>query len=313
MELFPTIEPYETGWLRVDPLHTLYWEQCGKPDGVPMLFLHGGPGAGASAGHRRFFDPRHYRVVLLDQRGAGRSKPYAETRKNETGLLIDDLEALRRHLDIDSWVVFGGSWGSSLGLAYAEAFPERCRALILRGIFLCTDAEIDWFMTGMRRFFPEAWRAFADFLPEEERDDLLGGYYRRLLDEDPAVHQPAAEAWSRYEATCSTLLPNAETVDALSSPDSALALARLEAHYFAHHCFLETGQLLRSAGRLAGIPGVIVQGRYDVVCPPSSAYALAEAWPDAELSIVPDAGHSATEPGIARTLVAAAERCKRYG
>jgi proline iminopeptidase len=307
-DLYPEIEPYETGWLAVDDIHTLYWEQAGNPKGVPAVFLHGGPGSGAAAAHRRFFDANHYRVVVYDQRGAGRSTPLGELRDNTTAHLIEDMEALRRHLGIERWLVFGGSWGSSLALAYAQIYRERCIALVLRGIFLCRESEVDWFLTGMRGFFPEAWRRFTEFLPESERHDLLGNYHRRLTDPDPGVHIPAARAWSQYEGGCSTLRPNPEAVAAFADPRVALGLARIEAHYFVNGLFMEDGQLLRDADRLSGIPGAIVQGRYDVVCPIVSADALAGAWPDASYDIIPDAGHSAMEPGVRAALVDATNR-----
>lgn len=308
--LFPEIAPYSSGWLDVDPPHRLYWEECGNRQGIPALFLHGGPGAGATPSSRRFFDPQAYRIVVLDQRGAGRSIPPGCIERNTTQDLVADIEALRKDRGIGKWLVFGGSWGALLGLAYAQSHPERCLGLVLRGVFLGGRAEIDWFLTGMRRFFPEAWRAFAQHLPVSERNHLLAGYYRRLIDPDPAVNEPAARAWSRYEAACSTLMPRDEPLPALDGPDAALGLARIEAHYFTHGCFLHEGALLAGAARLADLPGVIVQGRYDMVCPPQSAHALASAWPRARFEIVPDAGHSAIEPGIADALVAATERLK---
>lgn len=307
-DLYPEIEPYETGWLSVDDIHTLYWEQSGNRQGVPALFLHGGPGSGATAAHRRFFDANHYRVVVFDQRGAGRTTPLGELHDNTTPHLVEDLEALRQHLEIERWLVFGGSWGSSLALAYAEAHPERCIALVLRGIFLCRKFEVDWFLRGMRRFFPEAWRRFTEYLPEDEREDLLGNYYKRLTNPDATVHMPAARAWSQYEGSCSTLRPNPEAVAAFADPRVALGLARIEAHYFVNHLFMEEGQLLRDAHRIADIPGAIVQGRYDVVCPIVSADDLSRAWPGASYTIVPDAGHSAMEPGIRTGLVNATNR-----
>ncbi len=307
-DLYPEIEPFQTGWLTVDDLHTLYWEQSGNPDGVPAVFLHGGPGSGATPAHRRFFDSEHYRVVVFDQRGAGRSTPLGELKDNTTEHLVSDVEALRRHLGIERWLIFGGSWGSSLALAYAQAFPERCIALVLRGVFLCRQHEVDWFLNGMRRIFPEAWRRFAEYLPEHEQDDLLAGYYRRLTDPDPTVHMPAARMWSQYEGACSTLRPNPDTIAAFADPKVALGLARIEAHYFMNGLFLEEAQLLNDTHRLSGVPGVIVQGRYDVVCPIESADALARAWPDAEYVIVPDAGHSAMEPGIRTALIDATNR-----
>jgi proline iminopeptidase len=310
-ELYPEISPYASGMLPLDDVHTMYWEQSGKPDGVPVVFLHGGPGAGAVPNHRRFFDPAHYRIVVYDQRGAGRSTPLGELTDNTTPLLIQDLEKLRRFLDIERWFVFGGSWGSTLAIAYAEAHPERCLGLILRGIFLCRPSEIHWFLYGVRNFFPEAWRTFAEFIPQAERDDLLAAYYRRLTDPDPAVHMPAARTWSVYEGSCSTLLPSQETVDYFASDAVALGLARMEAHYFVHRIFLPENSLLENVERIRSIPGVIVQGRYDAVCPIVTADELARAWPEAQYVVVPDAGHSAWEPGIRAELVKAMERFKQ--
>ena len=308
--LYPEIEPYETGILAVDGVHRLYWEQSGNAGGVPVVFLHGGPGAGASPTHRRFFDPAHYRIVIFDQRGAGRSTPLGELSDNTTPHLVADLERLRESLGIERWIVFGGSWGSTLALAYGEAHPERCMALVLRGIFLCRKEEIDWFLHGMGRIFPEHWRAFAGHLPESERGDLLANYHRRLIDPDPAVNLPAARAWSVYEGSCVTLMPSPETVAEFGRDAMALGLARLEAHYFANNIFLPEGALLAGVDRLRAIPGAIVQGRYDIVCPAASADELARAWPEADYRIVPDAGHSATEPGIRAALVGAMERFK---
>lgn len=308
--LFPEIEPYETGRLAVDDPHHLYWEQSGNPEGVPVVFLHGGPGAGAVPAHRRFFDPRHYRIIIFDQRGSGRSTPLGDLTNNTTDHLVADIEVLREHLSIERWFVFGGSWGSSLALAYGEAHPARCLGLILRGIFLCRKDEIEWFMTGMRRLFPEAWADFANFLPANERDDLLGNYHRRLIDPDPEIHLPAARVWSRYEGSCSTLRPNPDAVSSFLEPQTALGLARIEAHYFVNDCFMEEGALLKNANHLNEIPGMIVQGRYDAVCPVVSAVELAEVWQNARLQIVTDAGHSAMEPGIRGELIAAMERFK---
>jgi proline iminopeptidase len=308
--LFPDLEPHAAGRLSVDARHTLYWEECGNPEGVPIVFLHGGPGGGCLPHHRRFFDPSFWRIVLVDQRGAGRSTPTAEIGDNTTWHLVADLERLRSHRGIDAWALFGGSWGSTLALAYAESFPERTTALVLRGIFLASADEIDWFMHGMRTIFPEAWERFRAFLPPDERDDLLGNYHRRLVHGDPAVHGPAAAAWDAYESDCSTLLPRAEGPPAFESDAIALAIARIEAHYFVHEGFLAEGELIGNLHRIEHLPCTIVQGRYDVVCPPVTALALARAWPAAELVMVPDAGHSVREPGIARELVAAVERLK---
>jgi len=309
-ELYPDIEPFQSGRLPVDALHTMYWEQSGNPSGVPVLFLHGGPGAGASPGHRRFFDPSFYRIVIYDQRGAGRSTPHGSLIDNTTPHLIADIERLRSHLRIDRWVVFGGSWGATLGLAYAEAYPERCLGLVLRGVFLCRDQEIDWFLYGLRQIFPDAWRNFVDPIPEAQRGDLLTAYSERLNHPDPAVHLPAARAWSMYEGACSTLLPSPDTLSYFSGDHVALGLARIEAHFFRHRAFLAGNALLANVETLRSVPGVIVQGRYDMICPIVSADELHRAWPEAAYVIVGDAGHSAWEPGIRGQLVAATERFK---
>jgi proline iminopeptidase len=309
-ELYPEIEPFDSGMLQVDARHTLYWEQSGNRHGVHVVFLHGGPGAGTSPGQRRFFDPAFYRIVLFDQRGAGRSTPHGELTDNTTSHLVADMEKLRAQLGIERWLVFGGSWGSTLSLAYAQAYSERCVGLVLRGIFLCRDHEVDWFLYGLRSVFPEAWREFVATIPEPERHDLLAAYARRLNHVDPAVHMPAARAWSVYEGRCSTLLPNAETLAYFSGDHVALGLARIEAHYFGHRVFLPENALLDNVQRLRKIPAVIVQGRYDMVCPVVSADDLHRAWPEADYVVVPDAGHSAWEPGIRAQLVAAMERFK---
>ena len=309
-QLYPEIEPYSTGLLRPDGAHAVYWEQSGNPLGVPVLFLHGGPGAGAAPAHRRFFDPAHYRIVIFDQRGAGRSTPLGEIRNNTTPHLIADIEQLRSQLGIERWLVFGGSWGSTLALAYGEAHPGRCAGFILRGVFLCRKSEIDWFLYGLRNIFPEAWRAFSGTIPEAERGDLLAAYYRRLADSDPAVHLPAARAWSAYEGVCSTLLPSADTVSYFAGDGVALGLARMEAHYFSHDIFLPENSLLEGIACIRHVPCIIVQGRYDAVCPIITADELHHAWPQAEYIVVPDAGHSAWEPGICAELVRAAEKMK---
>jgi proline iminopeptidase len=289
----------------------MYWEESGNPRGAPVLFLHGGPGAGATAVHRRFFDPAYWRIVIFDQRGGGRSAPLGETEDNSPSDLVDDIERLRRELGVAEWLVFGGSWGSTLALHYAETHPQRCSGLILRGVFLCRATEIEWFLYGMRTVFPEAWRAFAGFVPEGERDDLLAAYYGRLIDPDPRIHMPAARAWSTYEGACSTLLPNPDTVAAFGEDRLALGLARIEAHYFRHYLFSGEDDLIARIGRIRHLRGTIVQGRYDMVCPVRSADELALAWPEVEYVIVPDAGHSAMEPGIREQLVLATERRKR--
>jgi len=308
--LYPACQPSASGMLGLDRRHTMHWEVCGNPQGVPLVFLHGGPGGGSLPHHRRFYDPAFWRVVLYDQRGAGRSTPVAEIVDNTTPHLIADLERLRVHLGIERWVLFGGSWGSTLALAYAQAHPDRVLGLVLRGVFLASADEIDWFMHGMRKVFPEAWRTFAEFLPPAERDDLLHRYYARLTHPDPAVHLPAARAWDRYESACSSLIPRPEGLARHDDDAAALAIARIEAHYFVHEGFMPPGALLAGVERVRHLPCTIVQGRYDVICPPVTADALARAWPEAEYLIVPDAGHSVREPGITRELVRAVERMR---
>ena len=313
LPLFPPIEPFDSGMLDLEAPHRMYYEQSGNGSGVPVVFLHGGPGAGASAVHRQFFDPRFYRIVVFDQRGAGRSTPLGCLDNNTTRHLVADMETLRERLGIDRWLVFGGSWGSTLGLAYAEHHPERCLGLVLRGIFLCRRSEIDWFLYGLRSIFPEAWRTFSGYVPENERGDLLEAFHKRLVHPDPAMHMPAARCWSVYEGSCSTLLPNPALVADFASDRVALGLARIEAHYFRHDIFLPDDFLLKNVARLKGVPGVIVQGRYDIVCPTVSADDLHRAWPEAEYTIVADAGHSAFEPGIRSRLIAATEAFKDRG
>ena len=306
--LYPPLAPNRSGRLALDARHTMYWEECGNARGAPVVFLHGGPGGRSSPDHRRYFDPSFYRMVLYDQRGAGQSVPLGELADNTTAHLVSDLERLRAHLGVERWLVFGGSWGSTLALAYAEAHPQRVLGLVLRGIFLGRAQEIDWFMHGMRFLFPEAWDAFSGFLPAAERGDLLAAYYRRLTAADPATHMPAAHAWSRYESSCSTLLPDPELIAHFDEDAVALAIARIEAHYFVNRVFLPESALLDGVDRIRRIPGIIVQGRYDAVCPIVTADALHRAWPEAEYIVVPDAGHSAREPGLCRELVAATNR-----
>ncbi|MCC6208537.1 MAG: prolyl aminopeptidase [Gammaproteobacteria bacterium] len=303
---YPAIKPYVTHSLQVDALHTLYIEECGNPEGLPVLFVHGGPGSGCETWHRRFFDPEVYRIVLFDQRGCGRSTPHAELHDNTTPHLVADIERIRAHLAIERWLVFGGSWGSTLALVYAEAHPRRVLGLILRGIFLCRPAEIRWFyQEGASWLFPDYWEEYLRPIPEDERGDLVAAYYRRLTGEDEIARMAAAKAWSRWEGKTSNLLPRKEVVDHFSEPYTALSLARIECHYFMNDTFLEPDQILRHAHRLADIPGVIVHGRYDAVCPLKSAWDLHQAWPRAELRVIPDAGHSALEPGIVDALVRA--------
>jgi proline iminopeptidase len=307
-DLFPEIGTYETGYLPLSDRHAMYWEQAGNPRGRPALFLHGGPGAGAGAVHRRFFDPSIWRIIIFDQRGAGRSRPLGGLSDNTTPHLVNDIETLRQHLGIDKFLLFGGSWGSTLALAYAQAHPARVSGCVLRGVFLGRKTEVEWFLHGIGLVFPDAHSDFTGFLPEHERGDVLGAYLRRLVSPDPAMHLPAARAWSVYEGTCSTLLPSPETVNAFAQDRTALGLARIEAHYFAHDLFLPPEGLLGNMHRIAHIPAEIVQGRYDMVCPAKTAFDLLKAWPSARLTVVPDAGHSALEPGIRRALVASVER-----
>ncbi len=309
--LYPPMEAYATGRLKVSDLHDLYFEESGHPKGKPVIFLHGGPGGGTSPKHRRYFDPEKYRIILLDQRGCGQSKPYAEIRENTTWDLVEDIERLRIHLDVPRWQVFGGSWGSTLALAYAERYPDRVTAMVLRGIFMVREAEIDWFYRGggVSQVFPDAWEGYLAPIPEAERGDLVAAYAKRLFSEDPEVNLPAAKAWSIWEGATSKLLPDAAFAAGYGEDDSALAFARIECHYFVNKGFLEReDQLLRDVVKLRHIPCAIIQGRYDMVCPMKNAWDLHHAWPEAELIIVPDSGHSAMETGISKALVAATDR-----
>ncbi len=311
-DLYPDIRPYVQHSLAVEPPHVLYVEECGNPEGLPVLVVHGGPGAGCEPYQRRFFDPEVYRIILFDQRGCGRSTPHAELAGNTTQALVADMEAIREHLGLESWVLFGGSWGSTLSLVYAETHPERVLGLILRGIFLCRPCEIRWFyQEGASRIHPDYWQQYLSVIPEAERDDLLQAYHRRLTGSDEVARMAAAKAWCRWEAQAATLLPNDKLVSHFTDPFTALSLARIENHYFMHGAFLEPDQILRQAHRLAGIPGYIVHGRYDVVCPLENAFLLHQAWPQSELRVIADAGHSALEPGIRRALVEAARALAR--
>jgi proline iminopeptidase len=309
MDLYPPLAPYASGFLAVDPTHNLYWEQSGNPDGIPILFLHGGPGAGATPMHRRFFDPNHYRIIIFDQRGAGRSHPLGSLENNTTAHLVSDIEALRKHLHIDRWHIFGGSWGATLSLRYAITHPESCISLILRGVFLCEQNEVDWFLYGMRTIFPEAWEQFAGFLPEEEQDNLLTNYYKHLTGDDIQKQQQAATHWSLYEGACASLFPNYETITTEEQKQNALALARLESHYFMNEIIAPEDSLLNKIDIIRHIPAIIVQGRYDVICPIQTAYKLHQAWPEADYVVVPDAGHSALDPPMRSRLI---EACNTF-
>lgn len=309
-DLYPPIPPYHTEFLPVSDLHTLYLEESGNPNGQPVVFLHGGPGGGSQPIYRQFFHPDRWRIILFDQRGCGRSTPHAELRDNTTWDLVNDIERIREHLGIDRWAVFGGSWGSTLALAYSQTHPDRCTSLMLRGIFMLRQKEIRWFyQEGASYLFPDAWERYLAPIPPEERGDLVQAYYRRLTSEDEQTRLTAAQAWSVWEASTSKLLQDANLMESFGDPHFAAAFARIECHYFVHGGFLAPEeQLLQNVHRIRSIPGVIVQGRYDVVCPMVSAWELHRAWPEAELVVVPDAGHSMTEPGIRSALIAASDR-----
>lgn len=306
---YPAIEPFQHGMLDVGDGHLIYWEECGNPQGKPVVFLHGGPGSGCSENHRRLFDPARYRIVLFDQRGCGRSLPHARLEANTTWHLVDDIERLRVLLGVERWQVFGGSWGSTLALAYAQTHPQRVTELIVRGIFTARQLELDWFyQSGASMIFPEAWKEFVAAVPEAERGDLMRAYHRLLNHDDQQIQLAAAQAWSRWEGQAATLLPNPAFVEEFAEAHHALAVARIENHYFVHAGFFTPNQLIQNAGQLNGIPGVIVQGRYDVICPPQTAWDLHQAWPHSELIMVADAGHAVSEPGILHHLIEATDR-----
>ena len=307
--LYPEIEPYETGRLDVGDGHSLYWERCGTRGAKPAVFLHGGPGAGSSPDHRRQFDPERYDVLVYDQRGCGRSRPHASLEANTTWELVDDIEKLREMVGVDKWMAFGGSWGSTLALAYAQTHPARVTELVLRGIFTFRQSELDWlYKQGASEIFPDKWEEFLDPIPEAERDDLVAAYHRRLTGTDAAERLAAAKAWSKWEAETVTLLPHPEVIEQFTGDEMAVAIARIENHYMINKGWLEEGQLLDNAGRLKGIPGVIVQGRYDCCTPPVTAWDLKKAWPEVELEIVPDGGHLFNEPGVLDGLIRATDR-----
>jgi proline iminopeptidase len=308
--LYPEIEPYATGMLDVSELHSIYWEQSGNPSGKPVVFLHGGPGGGGNPKYRRYHDPKKYRIVVFHQRGCGQSTPYASLEDNTTWHLVSDIEALRQHLEIERWQVFGGSWGSTLALSYAQKHPERVTELVLRGIFMLRRSELLWFyQQGASHIFPDAWEHYLEAIPEVERGDLMGAYYRRLTSDDPEQRKHAARAWSIWEGSTSYLQQDLEHIAHTGQDEFAEAFARIECHYFVHGGFFEVeDQLLRNIDRVRHIPAVIVQGRYDVVCPMRSAWDLHRAWPEAELEVIPDAGHSANEPGNIDALIRATDR-----
>ncbi len=308
-EFYPEIEAYRSGHLKVSELHEIYFEEVGNPSGKPVVFVHGGPGGGVDPSMRRFFDPKIWRVILFDQRGCGKSRPFSELRENTTWDLVSDMEKLRTHLGLSTWTVFGGSWGSTLALAYAISHSQRVRELILRGIFLLRKKEIDWFyQDGASFLFPDAWERYLAPIPEAERGDLVSAYYRRLTSQDPSVRSAAAKAWSIWEGSTSKLHFDPAFVERFAGDEFADAFARIECHYFTNKGFFaEDGWLLKHVDKIARIPGRIIQGRYDVVCPATSAYELHQRWPGSELIIVPDAGHSASEPGIRSRLIEATD------
>lgn len=311
-DLFPEIEPFHTFRLKAGDIHEIYVEECGNPGGQPVIFLHGGPGGGCTEKHRRYFDPSHYRIILFDQRGSGRSTPHAELRENTTPHLVEDMERIREKLGIQKWLVFGGSWGSTLGLAYAISHPQAVSALVLRGIYLCRKAEVLWFyQDGCQWIFPDVKEAYESLIPPDERHDMINAYYRRLTSTDPEIRTKAAAAWSRYEGSTLKLIPDLSLIEEFGEPERAVALARIECHYFVHNTFFPSDNyLLENVHRIRNIPAVLVHGRYDVVCPVKNAWDLKKAWPEADLKIIPDAGHAADEPGLLRALMEATEHFK---
>ena len=305
--MYPSIEPFNSGYLDVGNKHSIYWEECGNPNGTPIMFLHGGPGAGCFPVHRRFFDPNHWRIILFDQRGCGRSTPTGSIQANTTQYIISDIEMIRKDLDIDKFVIFGGSWGSLLALAYGVQYPDKCIGFILRGIFLGTTEELRWFLFEMGRFFPDAHKDFLSVLPEIEQKDLLPNFYKRLLNPDPKVHLNAAQAWSSYESSCSRLVPPPGQSIATSLP-----LARIECHYFINNMFLTDTYITDRLNYIEHLPCILIQGRYDIICPPWTAQNLASIWKKSKLKLIENAGHSAFEPGINLALLEATEEMKKW-
>lgn len=302
--LYPPIKPYVTHHIDVDEEHTLYIEEVGNPQGLPVVFLHGGPGTGCAPYHRQFFDPEVYRIVLFDQRGCGKSTPHASLQNNTSWDLVNDIEQIRQHLQIEQWAVFGGSWGSTLGLLYAQAHPQRVSGLILRGIFLAREHDVRWFyQQGTSRLFPDYWEKFIEPIPEDERDDMIAAYYRQLTGEDEMQKMRAARAWSTWEGMTATLQTDASLIKSFSASFTALSIARIECHYFMHQCWLRPNQIIEDIDKIRHIPAWLVHGRYDVICPVEQAWELSSAWPEAQLSIIADAGHAVVEPGITDALI----------
>jgi proline iminopeptidase len=313
-DFYPPLEPYKTGQLAVSSLHNLYFEQSGNPQGQPVVFLHGGPGGGTDSDHRRYFNPEHYRIILFDQRGCGKSTPHAELRENTTWDLVQDIEKIREHLGISQWHVFGGSWGSTLALSYAVTHPDKVKSLVLRGIFLCREEELKWFyQEGASWIFPDTWDRYWNFIPENERSQMMQAYYKRLTSDHPQVRLEAARVWSQWEAATSKLFVDPKMIEDFGEPEKALAFARIECHYFINKAFFESNDyLLKQAHKLKKIPGIIVQGRYDVVCPAKSAWDLHQAWPESQLKIIPDAGHAASEIGTRSALIEATDQMLKF-
>lgn len=308
--LYPAITPYKTEMLKVSDLHTLYIEQCGNPEGIPVAFVHGGPGGGVNEDHRRFFDPKKYRIVLFDQRGSGKSTPAAELKENTTWDLVADMEKIREHLNINTWVIFGGSWGATLALTYAITHPEKVRHLILRGIFLCRPSEIKWFYQfGASEIYPDIWESYSNHIPQDERHDFVTAYYKLLTHENADIRLEAAKIWSKWEAATSKLFIDVNAIQDFDDPTYALQFARIECHYFIHNAFFETENwILENISKIKNIPCDIIQGRYDIVCPIRSAWDLHRAWPESRLNIIQDAGHSAMEKGIIASLIEATDK-----
>ncbi len=310
LELFPAIKPYSTGYMKTEEPHEIYWEQCGNPDGIPVLFVHGGPGAGCSATHRQFFDPEHYRIILFDQRGAGRSTPHASLINNTRKALVDDIEKLREHLQIKKWHVFGGSWGSTLSLSYASDHANKILSLVLRGIFLLEQSELNWWFNHNKNVFPESWEQYISVIPDNERHNLLNAYYKRLTGDDKDAQLEAAIAWSRYEGSCASLIPKHEAITTEEQKSFALALSKIECHYFKNQMIEDEDSLLNNIDNFRHIPSVIIHGRYDMVCPIISAHRLHNAWPEADYIVVPDGGHSPFDPTMRSRLIEATETMK---
>jgi proline iminopeptidase len=311
LRLFPEQQPHQTYRLKVSSIHELNIEEYGNPEGQPAVFLHGGPGSGLSKKHHRFFDPKHYRIILFDQRGAGKSTPFASLEENTTWDLVEDIEKIRKFLNVPIWMVFGGSWGSTLALAYAEKYPKSVSSLVLRGIFLCRPDEILWFyQKGLDLIFPDFWEDYIKIVPVEERENTIAAYYKKLTSSDETIRNEAAVAWAKWEGSTIKLIPDDETIDYFSSPQVSVSLARTECHYFMNDCWLKEDQLVKEVGRIRHIPAIIIHGRYDMVCPFKNAWDLSQAWPEATLEIIKDAGHAADEPSIADALIRATEKFK---